>query len=214
LDSVEPRQLIVLKKRIMVRKSKIILTDCDGACLDWEFGFQTWMMAHGHKMVDKNVYSVAEQYEMEQTSAKQLVRTFNESAAIGFLPPLRDAQYYIKLLHEKHQYRFVAITSLSLDPYAKKLRERNLAKLFGPNTFKDVITLDCGADKDDVLERVSKQYPGALWIEDKPENVDVGMKYGLKGILVEHGHNLDYKGDAIVVKDWESIYNFVTMGEK
>ena len=46
-----------------------------------------------------------------------MVKQFNESAAIGFMIPLRDAQwYYVKLLHEKHRYRFVAITSLSLDP--------------------------------------------------------------------------------------------------
>ena len=31
---------------------------------------------------------------------------------------------------------------------AQKLRKRNLSKLFGKNTFEDVICLDTGADKD------------------------------------------------------------------
>ena len=35
------------------------------------------------------------------------------------------------------------------------------------------------------------------------------MNVGLQGILIEHGHNMDYKGDATVVKNWEDIYNIV-----
>lgn len=192
-----------------MKKEKIILTDCDGAILDWEFGFHTWMEMHGHLLKARDEYDIAKLYGIEKPVAKTLVRTFNESAAIGFLPPLRDAQYYIKMLHERHQYRFVAITSLSLDPFAQKLRERNLAKLFGPNTFKEVICLDCGADKDEALAEAAKRYPGAIWVEDKPENVDVGIEQGLQGVLVEHGHNMNYKGEAFVAKTWEDIYNYV-----
>ena len=86
-------------------QEKIILTDIDGCVLDWESAFHQWMEHHGHTLDDKNVYSVATAYNLADSKAKALVRTFNESAAIGFLPPLRDAQYYIKKLHEKHQYR-------------------------------------------------------------------------------------------------------------
>ena len=35
-------------------KDKIILTDCDGVCLDWEYGFHTWMQAHGHELKYKD----------------------------------------------------------------------------------------------------------------------------------------------------------------
>ena len=189
---------------------KIILTDCDGVVLDWEFGFHTWMESHGHELQDKDVYSVAVQYQLAYPKAKALIRSFNESAAIGFLPPLRDAQYYIKLLHEKHKYQFVAITSLSLDPYAQKLRKRNLEKLFGLNTFSDIIFLDCGADKDEALASASLRYPGACWVEDKGENADVGVSFGFDAYLMEHGHNLGYTGEATVVKNWESVYNMVT----
>ena len=41
-------------------------------------------------------------------------------------------------------------------------------------------------------------------------NVDWGIDAGLKGILVEHGHNMHYKGDASVCKNWEEIYNLIT----
>jgi FMN phosphatase YigB (HAD superfamily) len=190
-------------------QEKIILTDIDGCVLDWEFAFHQWMEHHGHTLDDKNVYSVATAYNLADSKAKALVRTFNESAAIGFLPPLRDAQYYIKKLHEKHQYRFVAITSLSLDPYAKKLRVQNLNKLFGDNTFKDVICLDCGAGKEDALGLAAVKYKGAVWIEDKVENAEYGIKLGLQSTLMIHGHNMSYKGKAHKAKNWEEIYKKV-----
>ena len=36
------------------------------------------------------------------------------------------------------------------------------------------------------------------------------MKVGFKGYLIEHGHNLRYEGNAIVVKNWEQIYESIT----
>jgi hypothetical protein len=170
------------------------------------------MEHHGHTMVEggKLIYKIGDRYSISNNQGHQLVKQFNESAAIGFLPPVRDAQYYVKLLAEKHQYRFLAVTSLSLDPYAKKLRIRNLMKIFGNDTFMDVICLDTGADKDEILAELAKTYKGNWWIEDKPANVDAGIEVGFKGILVEHGHNMDYEGNATVVKNWEEIYNVIT----
>tara|TARA_B100001057_G_scaffold386156_1_gene393006 strand:+ start:1748 stop:2341 length:594 start_codon:yes stop_codon:yes gene_type:complete len=196
----------------MIDKSKIILTDIDGVVLNWEYAFGEYMEFQGHQPVEghNKFYSVRQKYNLPTDSSGDLViKTFNESAAIGFLPPLRDAQYFIKKLHEQYQYQFVAITSLSLLPYAQQLREKNLKKLFGDNCFKEVICLDTGADKDEILLQYSRKYPGAYWIEDKPENANVGAVLGLKSILMEHGHNMDYEGQAKVVVNWEEIYNII-----
>ena len=197
-----------------MKKDKIILTDCDGVILDWEEGFSVWMEHHGHKKVDgyQYLYNIGERYGMPSEAGNKLVKQFNESAAIGFLPPLRDAQFFVKKLHEQHQYKFICLTSLSLDPYARQLRMRNLKKLFG-DAFLDVICLDTGADKDDILMEYGTKYPGNYWIEDKPENVNWGIDAGLNGILVEHGHNMDYTGQANVVLNWEEIYNLITQKE-
>ncbi|MDA8846993.1 hypothetical protein N9J02_00005 [bacterium] len=193
-----------------MNKSKIILTDCDGVVLDWEEGFSVWMEHNGHTKVDgyQYMYNIGDRYGITKEQGSKLVKQFNESAAIGFLPPLRDAQYFVKKLNEQHQYKFIAITSLSLDPYAKELRTRNLNKLFG-DAFIDVVCLDTGADKDEVLVEYGANYTGNYWIEDKPENLQAGINVGLEGILVEHGHNLDYTGNANIVKNWEEIYNLI-----
>ena len=115
-------------------KNKLILTDADGVLLDWEWAFSVWMQERGYTLTadNKKSYYLHHHYaELEEKDSKKVVKTFNESAAIGFLPALRDAAYYVKRLHEEHGYAFRVITSLSLDKNAGKLREMNLRKLFG-----------------------------------------------------------------------------------
>jgi phosphoglycolate phosphatase-like HAD superfamily hydrolase len=174
-------------------KKKIILTDADGVLLDWEWAFSVWMQERGYTLTadNKKSYYLHHHYnELEEKDAKKVVKTFNESAAIGFLPALRDSAYYVKRLHEEHGYEFRVITSLSLDKNAQKLREMNLRKLFG-NAIESVICLDTGADK------------------DSAQNADVGYALGLKSILVEHGHNMHHTCAYPVVKDWKELYSII-----
>jgi hypothetical protein len=193
------------------KNQKIILTDADGCCLDWEWAFNVWMGEHGFEEVpgSKLNYDMSIRYGIPREQVVKLIRIFNESAAIGFLPAQRDAMYYIKRLHEEHGFVFHCITSLSLDPNAQKLREMNLSKLFGENTFQKIICLDTGAHKDDALEEY--EGTGLWWIEDKIENAECGYKYGLKPLLLEHGHNMHYyHPDIKIVKNWKEIFNTVT----
>jgi len=195
---------------MIINKNKIILTDCDGVCLDWEFAFHTWMEANGYNAITKGVYSVCNQYNITKEAADKLVAQFNSSAHMGFLPPLRDSQYYIKLMAEKLGYRFIAVTSLSSDVYAQKLRTCNLKKLFGNDTFVEYHYLPCGADKEDILIELSNKYNGSIWVEDKYINADQGAEVGFDAFLMEHGHNMEYDGPANVVKNWEDIYEYVS----
>jgi hypothetical protein len=190
--------------------NRIILTDCDGVLLNWEYAFSVWMEDHGFEMVPGGElnYDIGERYGITKTQGKKLIKMFNESAAIGFLPPLRDAMYYVKRLHEEHGFVFHCITSLSLDRNAQRLREMNLAKLFGETVFEKIVCLDTGADKDEALAPYRKT--GLWWIEDKVTNAELGWMLGLKPILVEHGHNMHYYHEDIPkVKDWREIYELV-----
>lgn len=188
--------------------NKVILTDVDGVLLNWEYAFKVWMEQHGYKLnAAATEYDVSDRYGIPYEKGKELVRFFNESAAIGFLPPLRDAMYYVDLLHRKHGYVFHAITSLSTDPAAGKLREENLRKLFGPTVFEKVQCIGTGADKDEALEPYRDS--GLVWIEDKIENAELGDRLGLNSIIMEHGHNMHYE-DLPVVKNWKEIYELIT----
>ena len=190
-------------------KNKLILTDADGVLLDWEWAFSVWMQERGYTLRadNKKSYYLHHHYnELEEKDSKKVVKTFNESAAIGFLPALRDAAHYVKRLHEEHGYQFRVITSLSLDKNAQKLREMNLRKLFG-NAIESVICLDTGADKDDALAPYKDS--GLWWIEDKPANADVGYKLGLCSVLIEHGHNMHHECSYPVVKNWRELYELI-----
>ena len=188
---------------------KLLLVDADGVLLNWEYAFAIWMEQHGHEKQPGSefIYDIGERYGISRDQGRKLIKLFNESAAIGFLPPLRDAMYYVKRLHEEHGYVFHCITSLSLDINAGRLREMNLRKLFGETAFERIVCLDTGADKDSALREY--QDTGCYWVEDKPENADLGHALGLKSILVEHGHNMTHECTYPVVKNWKEIYGII-----
>ena len=199
------------KKTQKYNPQSLILVDADGVLLGWEYAFSIWMEEHGFSKVENAafIYDIGERYNIDRPQAKKLIRMFNESAAIGFLPPHRDAMYYVKRLHEEHGFVFHCITSLSRDPNAQKLREMNLNKLFGDTAFEKIVCLDTGADKHDALEPYRDS--GCVWVEDKPENAEVGLDLGLRSILMEHGHNMNHANERIpVVKNWREIYELIT----
>ena len=199
------------KKTQKHNPQSLILVDADGVILDWEYAFSVWMEQHGFAKTEGSqfIYDIGKRYGIDHEQGRKLIKIFNESAAIGFLPPLRDAMYYVKRLHEEHGYVFHCITSLSLDANAGKLREMNLRKLFGKTAFEKITCLDTGADKHDALEPYRDS--GCWWVEDKPENAEVGHKLGLRSILVEHGHNMNHVNEQIpVVKNWREIYEIIT----
>mgnify|MGYP001066183795 CR=1 FL=1 len=188
--------------------NKVILTDCDGVLLDWEYAFHAWMKRHGYVKVNNDVYDMAVAYDMDKDDIKRLIRMFNESAAIRKLPPLRDAIKYVKKLHEEHGFIFHAITSLSKDQYAQHLRTKNLRELFGETVFERYVYLDTGADKDEELAEY--QDTGCFWVEDKPENAIEGLNAGLNSILMCHGHNDDFEHEGVTkVSTWKEIYEML-----
>jgi len=80
---------------------RLILTDCDGVCLDWEWAFNVWMQEHGFEEIpgSKLQYDMSIRYNVSKDQIRKLIKVFNESAAIGFLPAQRDAMYYNKRLN-------------------------------------------------------------------------------------------------------------------
>lgn len=195
-------------------KNRIILTDCDGCLLDWEYAFDVYLQTHGHrKVAGGNLkYNIGKRYGIDPEQGRRLIKIFNESAHIGFLPPLRDAMYWVKRLHEEHGYVFHCITSLSADADAQELRRMNLRKLFGVTTFEHFVFLDTGQDKDLALEPYRGS--GLFWIEDKIQNCQVGQALGLRSLLMEHGHNMDYSDPHIPrVKNWRDVYDRITAGQ-
>ena len=98
--------------------------------------------------------------------------------------------------------------NISLDENAYKLREMNLQKMFGKTAFSKLICLDTGADKDEALSK----YAGSncFWLEDKVENATASLRFGLRPILMEHGHNMNADVEYPIVKNWLEVYKQIT----
>jgi hypothetical protein len=192
-------------------QDRLILTDCDGVLMNWEYAFSVWMKKMGYttqvNSTESSTYDMALRYGIDSKEKDLLIRHFNTSSAIGYLPPLRDAMYYMDLLHRKHGYVFHMITSLSLDPMAQDLRESNTRKLFGNTAFEKFIYTDCGENKDEVLAPYKDS--GLYWIEDKIENAQLGLDLGLESILIEHSYNMNSE-ICPKMKNWSQIYEYIT----
>jgi len=195
-------------ERMYTNNQKTILVDADGVLLDWVYSFRAWMDRHGYKIKDYDAYRMDEAYGLDRDEGKKLCRMFNESATIRKLPPLRDAIKYVKKLHEEHGFVFRVISSLSEDQYAQHLRIKNLRELFGDTVFESYVFLDTGADKDDALEPYRDS--GCWWVEDKPENANLGYDLGLDSLLMAHDHNEGYEGPVRKVNNWKEIYEIIT----
>jgi uncharacterized HAD superfamily protein len=98
---------------------------------------------------------------------------------------------------------------MSDDPWAIKLREENLNRIFGDGVFERLVCLGCGDDKDEALERYRDS--DFIWVEDKPENADLGSRMGMSSFLIEHPYNKDVVVDENVtrVSNWKEIYEHV-----
>jgi len=201
---------------------KLILVDCDGVLLNWEYAFKIFMKKKGYKVVNADMrleYGVQHRYNISTETKHLLVLEFNDSAAMGFLPPLRDAVQYVQKLHREEGYMFHVITSMSDDRNAQILRKENLRKVFGTSMWDGFTFLACGADKDEVLKPYADS--GLLWVEDKLENAVEGLKQGLDPILIEHGHNMvrsnvsrddpiwDVAKGIPRFSKWKGVYNHI-----
>jgi len=185
----------------------IILTDCDGVLLNWAQSYHWWMHRKGYRPVDSTAYAMDVHYGIDREDSRELCKTFCESAAVGFLPPLRDAVKYVRKLHEEHGAIFHCITSMSDDPWAIKLREENLDRIFGKGVFERVVCLPCGEDKDEALKRYEDS--DFIWVEDKAENAELGVKMGLNTFLIDHIYNQGDFNEVTRVNNWKEIYEYI-----
>jgi len=195
--------------------TKHVLTDCDGVLLNWEYAFITHMKAKNYEILQP-MYKYGFDHDTPVEEVDEEIIKFNASAAIGFLPPLRDAVEYVTKLSEKG-YRFTVISSFSTDEFARLLRIRNLEKIFG-KIFDNYQFLGCDESKISTLTQYKDS--GAWWIEDKMQNAIDGSNLGLRSVLLEHRHNMirddspstklwKEAEDIPRAKDWRQIYDMI-----
>jgi FMN phosphatase YigB (HAD superfamily) len=184
----------------------VIVVDADGVLLYYEHAFHMWMVSKGYTVTETGFYNIHEKYSISKEESKQLVETFNHSAALSRLPPVRDAIKYVRKLHEEYGYVFHCITAIpnTVDTY--NARMKNIENLFGKTAFERLTLCDHSENKKELLKEYKDT--GCYWIEDLHENLKYGVDLGMKGILMDHHYNRFERNDFEYkrVYNWKEIY--------
>ena len=166
---------------------KLLLVDCDGVILHWEWMFDFWMSKHGYSKSNPTAYKTGEAYGISHEEGDRLCTMFNETVYIRNLPPYRDAIRYTRKLHEEHGYVFHVITSIGSDPLVIESRVENLHRVFGRSMFFDITCLHHSISKEVVLSQYANS--GCWWVEDHLDNAALGETLGLQTLLVDQLYN-------------------------
>ena len=199
----------LLKGANMLREinDKLILTDCDGVLLDWEYHFYKWLKdTEGYERLGPE-YNIGKAIGVAQKTGARFVNLFNRSEYMKTLSPMRDAIKYVRKLHEEHGYIFHVITSQTNCRLAQEYRKENLRNVFG-EVFDGFTILNTGEDKAEAL----KKWEGTecFWVEDKAANIKMGNDVGLRGILIDHNWNRTCTYECERARKWKDVYNIIT----
>lgn len=182
-----------------------LYTDVDDVALKWMEGFRAFITSKG--ISTNGAYPI--QWDMSHWVNgpwKDLIREFNTSPAFGKLKPYRDAVDVLTQMKAKN-FRITAITACSSSPEVHERRKQNLEKYFS-GIFNDLITVDLGQSKYEILKKLTKGF----WVEDRMENALDGLICGHTCFLMTRPHNLyQQHTDIVRVKSWNSILTRIDM---
>lgn len=194
-----------------MKKEKIILTDADGVLVDWNSGFDKFMMSKGfpRKPNTEADYNISVRHGLSSHQSHEFVKEFNESRNIADLKPFADSVDNVLTLANLG-FRFIVITSLSDHPDAQEYRTLNLKGIFG-DIFDEIRCIKMGASKANTLRLWEDT--GYFWIEDHMRQAEAGYEVGLKTVLINHPYNIHYTTDLFpkvsYETPWAEIVNMV-----
>lgn len=187
----------------------VIVSDVDGVMLYWEHGFHMWMVDNGYKEKEKGFYEIHDKYGLSVDEALNLMNSFNESAALRRLPPIRDAIKYIRKLHEEHGYVFHCISAIPDTRDMYDARTENLQNVFGKTVVEKLTLCGSSTNKKELLKKYDET--NCFWIEDLTKNAEYGLSYGMRCILVNQHYNANDIVDPRIkrVYNWSEIYSLI-----
>ena len=194
-----------------MKKEKIILTDADGVLVDWNSGFEKFMIKKGFPKVPNTDtdYNISIRHGISGHQAHEFVREYNESSYIADLLPFADSVEYVTRL-AREGFKFVVVTSISDHRDAHVYRSWNVKGICG-DVFEEINCITMGASKYNILSRWSDT--GYFWIEDHMRQAEAGHENGLKTILINHPYNTHYTTDLFpkvsYETPWAEIYNII-----
>lgn len=179
--------------------NKIVL-DCDCILLDYIPAFIEWVEEHKGFMVDPNSdrssYNMSEWfYDMTPHDFVALIEEYNSYPRV--IPAVEHAVEHVKQL-KASGYSITVVTSFGGSTGSSQFRKDYLNLLF-PDCFDEIIVLELGACKKDVLASIKPKY----FVDDADHYLQAGLNLGITCISLTTSYN-GYT-DSIYVNNWNEI---------
>lgn len=176
-----------------------VLTDVDNVLLDFNKALRRFMTNElGMKLPNDPMvdYYPAKVLGLSREWEVGVLTAFQDSEHFENLEPLPHAVSSIKKLREAGR-SIIPITScghpgLDMDKLTER-RHKNLARLFGEATFKEIHIVPAGESKLPYLQ----QHRAAYWAEDSVSNALDGRRAGHRSFVMDWHHNRHVPTDGL-----------------
>lgn len=187
----------------------LVLLDCDDVLLDYLPGIMAFARKKG---LDPNPdgpgqYDITQWLGITPDASRTLIREFNEGVETGFgdLPAIPGAIEGVATLR-RAGYRLRIISSFSDKPASIRVREDNLARVFGEGAFEGMDVLALGSRKKEALAR----HPRSHFVDDLVKHAIDAAELGHTSFLMRAHHNAaDFAHEAMPsvsrVQDWPHL---------
>lgn len=196
----------------MTREDKMkILVDCDETLLDTTQVLKKFYLEKidAKSDIPDGVYcSQWSVWNKNPENWKSFMEAFSHSEYYGNIPPVNGAIEAVNELIIAGS-SLTVITSAGQDEHIQAKRRKNLADIFGENTFDDIIFLSLGwSNKKEVMKSLGYD----ILIDDSLYNARDALEAGVQSIIIEHPNNRHEISNMLQGKDVElnSFSNGIT----
>jgi hypothetical protein len=162
---------------------KFFLSDLDGVYMNWTQGFVHYMASLGHVALhaDPTQFAMGDIFPTVEKPHLHIV-DYQHSDFYRDIQPYAEMKEAYKAIHAQGDVGIIAITSCGTQDQVVAHRETQLAR---EGIFDDLIILELGASKEDVL----KKFKPSVFIEDQLVVAQQGLSAGHTTLLKDMPYN-------------------------
>lgn len=167
----------------MSSKPRLLLSDLDGVYADWAKGFVNYMASIGHVAPHSNptVFTMTDIFPMLDKPWLH-IKDYQQSEFYSDIQPYAGAKEAYQEMVDAG-VKIIAVSSCGLELETVRMRTEFVES---QGVFSDMILLELGASKQDVLET----FENAAFIDDQPHVAFEGCEAGHVALLKSMPYNL------------------------
>lgn len=165
----------------MKKNKQVIIFDVDGVLLNWLSQIIAFLEFKKVDIPEEIYKAISEDKFLDFVLLNKIVPEFLKEYhcsefAQNLLPMDPRLPQLLKYYKNKHNYKFIGLTSFSKHSKAKKNRKINLDKYYGDKFFDKLIILPEYASKKEALQELKKKHNVILFVDDLRQNVIDGIE--------------------------------------